>query len=72
VGLKGFSLRNYILKKKKMSLNNVLELKSIHFKETVAQSSFFFKSVVIFPDFVLISAKKTTLLKEMRIVQLSS
>ena len=32
----------------------------------------YFKSVVIFADFVLISAKMTTLLKEMRIAQLSS
>ena len=32
----------------------------------------FFKSVVILADFVLISAKMTTLLKEMRIAQLSS
>ena len=31
-----------------------------------------FKSVVIFADFVLISAEMTTLLKEMRIAQLSS
>ena len=31
-----------------------------------------FKSVVIFADFVLISAKMTTLLKEMRIAQMSS
>ena len=41
-------------------------LKSIHFKKTVVQSSFLSKV------FVLISAKMTTLLKEMRIAQLSS
>ena len=43
----------------------------IYFKKTVAQSSFFFKSVVIFADFVLISAKMTTLLKEMRILKMN-
>ena len=41
-------------------------LKSIHFKKTVAQSLFLSKV------FVMISAKMTTLLKEMRIAQLSS
>ena len=48
-----------------------LLLKSVHFKKKVAQSSFLSK-FVIFGDFALISAKMTTLLKEMRIAQLSS
>ena len=39
-------------------------LKSVRFKKTVLIS---FESVVIFTDFVLISVKMTTLLKEMRI-----
>ena len=47
-------------------------LKSVHFKKTVAQSSFLSKVFIIFADFVLITVKMTTLLKEMRIVQLSS
>ena len=36
-------------------------LKSVHFKKPVTRSSFLSKSVVIFADFVLISAKMTTL-----------
>ena len=43
-------------------------LKSIHFKKIFRS----FKSVVIFADFVLISVKMTTLMKEMRIAQLSA
>ena len=46
-------------------------LKSVHFKET-NPNFISFKSIVIFVDFVLISAKMTTLMKEMRIAQLSS
>ena len=37
------------------------QLKSVHFKKSVTQSSFLAKSVVIFSDFVLISVKMTTL-----------
>ena len=47
-------------------------IKSVHFKMTVTQSSFLSKVLSFFSDFVLISAKMTTLLKEMRIAQLSS
>ena len=39
----------------------IVSLKSFHFKKPVRRSSFLSKSVVIFTDFVLISAKMTTL-----------
>ena len=39
----------------------LLSVKSVHFKKSVTRSSFLAKSVVIFSDFVLISAKMTTL-----------
>ena len=45
---------------------NMTPVKSVHFKKTVAQSSFPFKSVVIFADFVLISVKMRTLLTFVR------
>ena len=47
--------------------SSVYETKVRSFKKPVTRSSFFAKSVVIFAGFVLISAKMTTLLKEMRI-----
>ena len=51
-------------------------LKSVHFKKTVARFSFLSKLWYFSTDFVLMSAdvvlKSTTILKEMRIAQLSS
>ena len=46
--------------------------KSVHFKKTVAQSSFLSKVFVMFAEIKTKSGKLTTLLKEMRIAQLSS
>ena len=69
--LRGFKI--VIIKqvnKKSCSPNQIL--KSVHFKKPIPRSSFLSKSVVIFTDFVLISAKTTTLLKEIMIAQLSS
>ena len=42
-------------------LRKISQLKSVRFKKPVTRSSFLSKSVVIFTDFVLISAKMTTL-----------
>ena len=48
------------------------KLKFVHFKKPVTRSSFLAKSVVIFAEIKTKSAKMTTLLKEMRILQLGS
>ena len=57
-------------------MTSIVLLKSVHFKKTVAQSSFLSKKVVIFSEIKIKSAdvilKMTTLLKEMRIAQLCS
>ena len=60
--LRGFKI--VIIKqvnKKSCSPNQIL--KFVHFKKPVTGSSFLSKSVVIFTDFVLISAKMTALFK---------
>ena len=57
-------------------LEHGIELKSVHFKNTVARSLVLSKLWSLSPDFALISAdvilKMITILKELRIVQLCS